>query len=272
MSGGDDAFDKRYNLRFANLWEFERTDDGILLVRYKQYDTSVRDQDGFSPPIPEGYGPTLPYAEEVWSTIGRDPENKVVILTGHNGVFVNSNDSRHRQGHWDARLWSTNLHRVPRSLLAFLDIPTITVGAANGPATVHAEYLLLCDQVVAAESATFQDMPHFGRNAVPGDGVNIVWPLLLGWNRGRDFLLSSRTLSAHEAFELGLVKEVVPDDQVLPRCFELAREVLRQDEMTLRMTALVLRQQLKMQVAQYLPHSLAVEGLVFLDQSQRGPR
>jgi hypothetical protein len=55
--------------------------------------------------------------------------------------------------------------------------------AVNAPATVHAELALLCDIVLAVDHATFQDAPHFPSGLVPGDGVHVVWPMLLGLNR-----------------------------------------------------------------------------------------
>jgi enoyl-CoA hydratase/carnithine racemase len=266
------SFDERYNKRFPVRWEFERTEDGILLVTWKQPDTTLRDEEGFSMPFyANGEGPAISRGEAVWNEISNDPENKVVILTGHNGVFTDNHDHRLRQGFWSAKQWHGTLYGLPRSLISFLDIPSILIGAAVGPASVHAEYLLMCDLVVAAESAWFQDMPHFTNNTVPGDGVNIVWPLLLGWNRGRDFLLTGRKISAHEALDLGLVREVVPDKDLLPRCHELARELLQQDDIVLRLTAPAMRQQLKVHVMQFLQHSLALEGLAFMEQSHAGP-
>ena len=45
--------------------------------------------------------------------------------------------------------------------------------------------------------------------------MHIVWPLLLGVNRGRYFLLTGQKLSAREAQTLGVVSEVVPYDRAL---------------------------------------------------------
>jgi enoyl-CoA hydratase/carnithine racemase len=261
---------------FPVTWGFERTDDGILTVSWKMPRFSSQDQDPSSRDpskflFPDGEGPGIQVAEDVWNEIGRDGENKVVVLTGHDGTFYDPPAGSSGLGPppWNAALWHSVLYRVPRSMQAFLDIPTLLIGAANGPARIHAEYLLLCDIVVAAESAVFQDLPHFVTNSVPGDGVNIVWPLLLGWNRGRDFLLSGTTLTAEEAKELGLVREVVPDDELLPRCHEIARHLLRQDETTLRYTAPVLRHHLKLQVMEYLQHSMALEGILKVERAPR---
>ena len=55
---------------------------------------------------------------------------------------------------------------------------------------------VLCDLVLAADSADFQDTAHFGSfGVVPGDGSHLVWPLLLGLNRGKYFC-SPRSASA----------------------------------------------------------------------------
>src|SRR5208282_1965159 len=102
-------------------------------------------------------------------------------------------------------------------LMNLLDIEVPIVAAVNGPALVHAEIPVLSDIVIAAESAEFQDAPHFPNGIVPGDGVHVVWPLVLGTNRGRYFLLTGQKLSAREAQTLGVVSEVVSRDKLLAR-------------------------------------------------------
>jgi hypothetical protein len=46
--------------------------------------------------------------------------------------------------------------------------------------------------VLASETATIQDSAHFNGSLVPGDGVNVVFPLLLGPNRGIYSLLTGK--------------------------------------------------------------------------------
>jgi enoyl-CoA hydratase/carnithine racemase len=79
-----------------------------------------------------------------------------------------------------------------------LDIEAPMIAAVNGPALIHAELALLCDIVLASETAIFQDLPHFPSGLVPGDGVHVVFPLLLGANRGRYSLLMGQKIPAHE--------------------------------------------------------------------------
>ena len=268
VTGGSE-FQRLYTEKFAPTWALDRTDEGVLLVTYNQ--TAAWTAPASRPPASgRDTAASLATSEAVWSQIAHDDENRIVILTGHEGVFSDAWESRRPKGFYNATMWGKALYSVPRSLNAFLDVPTLTIGAANGAATVHGEYLLLCDVLIAAESASFGDKPHFMNGHVPGDGVNVVWPLLLGWSRGRDFLLSGKTISAHEALDLGIVKEVVPDDQLIPRCYEVAADLLRADPLTLRFTAMALRQQLKTLINQFMPHSMALEGMAFIEQSQ-GP-
>ena len=71
-----------------------------------------------------------------------------------------------------------------------LDIKVPLIAAVNGPVRLHSEYILLADIVLATPSAVFQDKPHFEFGIVPGDGVNLLWPEVIGSVRGRYFILT----------------------------------------------------------------------------------
>lgn len=135
------------------------------------------------------------------------------------------------------------------------------IAAVNGPATLHAELAVLCDIVIAADHATFQDAPHFVAGLIPGDGVQLIWPLLLGANRGRYFLLTGQTLSAREALGLGVVSEVMPLADLLPRARALAAQLAEQPDLNLRYTRELLTRQLKRMMLDNLGYGLALEGL-----------
>ena len=135
------------------------------------------------------------------------------------------------------------------------------ISAINGPALRHSELPLLCDIVLAAADVTFQDSGHFVNGLIPGDGMHIIYPLLMGMNRGRYFLLTGQTLSAQEAKELGLVNEVLPSSELLPRAWQLAEQLAQQPPLVLRYTRVLLTMHLKRMMQDMLGYGLALEGL-----------
>lgn len=101
---------------------------------------------------------------------------------------------------------------------------------------------------------------------VPGDGAHIVWPHVLGPNRGRYFLVTGQELNARTALEYGVVNEVLPADKLLGRAQELARYIAGTPTLTRRYTRLALTQRLKQLMQEGLGYGLAFEALAAIDQ------
>ena len=205
----------------------------------------------------------VPHREfpQAFADIGSDRENKVVILTGSGDAYsgpraVPGCRPRRTPGQWDETYWEGK-----HLLMNLLDIEVPMISAVNGPALRHAQLPLTCDIVLAAEHASFQDSAHFPNDLVPGDGVHIIFPLLMGLNRGRYFLLTGQELSAQQAHDMGLVAEVLPKAQLLPRAWELAEQLAKRSPLVLRYTRVMLTQYLKRLMQDNLGYGLALEGL-----------
>ena len=209
----------------------------------------------------------LPHTElpEAFRDIGNDPENKVVILTGAGAEFSGPRADPEQRVQARPREWDRLYREGKHMLMNLLDIDVPMISAINGPALRHSEIPLLCDIVLAAEDATFQDSAHAVNGLVPGDGVHIVYPMLMGLNRARYFLLTGQTLSASEAQALGLVNEVLPRERLLPRAWELAEGLVQQPALVLRYSRVLLTQDLKRQMHDMLGYGLALEGLGVAD-------
>ena len=247
MAGFEDYADKYQNIHMERH-------NGILQITFHTDGESLKWSE--SPPHEEfGYA---------FTDIGSDPENRVVIMTGAGDDFC-AQLGGVRPSRRTPQELAKNCWLARRMLMNLLDIEVPMVSAVNGPALIHAEMALLCDIVLAAESAVFQDAPHFPIGMVPGDGVQVVWPLLLGINRGRYFLLTGQKLSAREALNLGIVNEVLPREKLLPRAWELAEQLAQKPPLTLRYSRVVLTLQLKRLMQNMLGYGLAVQSLGALD-------
>jgi enoyl-CoA hydratase/carnithine racemase len=198
---------------------------------------------------------------QAFNDIARDTENKVVILTGAGPEFIGPQASASSWARRTASEWDVTVRNEMKMGLGLLDIEVPMIAAVNGPALRHSELALLCDVVLASTHATFMDSGHFAIGAVPGDPVHVIYPMLLGPNRGRYFLLTGQTLDAAQSKELGLVSEVLPPDQLLPRARELAAEIATRSMLTLRYSRILLTHRLKREIHETLGYGMAFAGL-----------
>jgi enoyl-CoA hydratase/carnithine racemase len=96
---------------------------------------------------------------------------------------------------------------------------------------------------------------------VPGDGVNLLWPEVIGSVRGRYFLLTRQELDAETARDWGAVNEIVPADALLARAHEIAEGLAALPPLTSRYSRIALTQKLRRIVDEGAGYGLALEGI-----------
>lgn len=197
---------------------------------------------------------------DLFHAIGEDRDNRVVILTGTGNAFM---DEIRPDGFdfFTPLGYDKILGEGVKVLNNILDIEVPMITALNGPVLLHSEYALLTDIVLATPETVFQDTPHFEFGIVPGDGMHILWPEVIGSIRGRYLLLTRQVLDASTAKEWGVVNEIVPADRLLARAHEIADGIAALPPLTSRYTRMALTQRLRRVVAEGISYGLALEGI-----------
>jgi Enoyl-CoA hydratase/carnithine racemase len=198
---------------------------------------------------------------QAFKTIGADPENEVMILTGTDDAWIGRFDEEsfgaieadpagnsYDYGYFDGRQFIT-------SLINSIEIPTI--GAINGPGG-HMELGLMCDITICSDNTVISD-PHYAMGMVPGDGIHSALIELLGVKRAAYAMFTNQQIDAQKALEYGLVNEVVPRDQLMDRAREIAAMIMGQQRMARKMTTQIVRRPWRQRVADDLDQGFAME-------------
>jgi enoyl-CoA hydratase len=151
-----------------------------------------------------------------------DAEVRVVVIAGDERAFAAGADIKEMAGAGTVEMMGRGILGLWRAK-ASCTKPVIAAvrGYALGGGC---ELALLCDIVVAAETARF-GQPEIRIGIIPGGGGTQRLVAAIGKHRAMKYLLTGAMFSGREAFEMGLASEAVPDDQVEPRALELAREI-----------------------------------------------
>jgi enoyl-CoA hydratase/carnithine racemase len=150
-----------------------------------------------------------------------------------------------------------------------LDVEQPIIGAINGDAIgLGATLALLCDIIVASETARFADT-HVKVGVVAGDGGAVIWPLLIGPARAKEFLMRGNFVNGADAFKMGMVNYAVASEQVMAKARELAQELADGPTYAIRWSKLAVNKWLKQQANLILDASLAYEMVTFTTEDHR---
>jgi enoyl-CoA hydratase/carnithine racemase len=207
---------------------------------------------------------------DLFHVVGADRGNRVVILTGTGDAFMDTIDPEgfdfFTPTGYD-KIWREG----KKVLTNILDIEVPMIAALNGPVLLHSEHVLLCDIVLATPATVFQDKPHFDFGIVPGDGVNLLWPEVIGSIRGRYFVLTRQILDAATAQSWGVVNEIVPSDHLLARAHQIARGITELPPLTSSYTRTALTQKLRRIIDEGIGYGLALEGISAAEVARQVP-
>jgi enoyl-CoA hydratase/carnithine racemase len=180
---------------------------------------------------------------DVFTRVNDDDDVRAIVVTGEGRAFCAGADLSAGGNTFDASKRTDRPERNagPADAVDFSD-PRVRDGggrvslaiyqclkpiiaAVNGPAVgVGATMQLPMDIRLASETARF-GFVFSRRGIVPEACSSWFLPRLVGLQQALDWCYSGRVFPASEALAGGLVKEVLPSDQLLPRAYELAAEI-----------------------------------------------
>lgn len=204
----------------------------------------------------------------IWDDLGDDMDVNVVLLTGSGDYFSVGGDVKAmsvRPGGDVLEEGEVHDPMISRRLVTrHLELDKPIVCAVNGDAIgLAATTALLCDIVVMAEDARIGDSHVNKVGLVAGDGGTVIWPLLVGVNKAKEFLMRGTLLKGQQAESLGLVNHVVPKGDVLAKAREIAQELADGPSWAIRWTKLSVNQIIKDRVNHLLEASMALEQVTF---------
>jgi enoyl-CoA hydratase/carnithine racemase len=149
-----------------------------------------------------------------------------VILTGAgNKAFIAGEDINDL-----ARATAIEAEKSTRSGQGVLDLienlGKPVIAAVNGFALGGGcETAMACTIRIASENAKF-GQPEVKLGVTPGAGGTQRMPRLIGRGRALQLILSGEMIDAHEAYRIGLVNEVVPAADLIPRCEAILKQII----------------------------------------------
>lgn len=205
---------------------------------------------------------------DTFEAADRDLSIRVAILTGAGSAFSSGGDlktMRADAGSLRASLpaqtrrnYRAGIQRLPLMFHA-LELPVIA--AVNGPAIgAGCDLALMCDVRVAGQSARFAES-FVKLGIIPGDGGAWLLPRIVGFSKATELALTGETIDAAEALRIGMVNEVVPDDELMAAARRIADKIAANPPHATRMTKRLLRAAQTAELANILDMSAAMQAL-----------
>ncbi len=189
----------------------QREDNGVAVIRIHRpefknaLNTAVRQQ-----------------LAALFSELGRDITVRAIILTGGQTCFVAGADIKEFATAQPIEMYQRHTERLWEAISS---CPKPVIAAVNGFALGGGcELAMHCDIIVAGESACF-GQPEVKLGLMPGAGGTQRLIRAVGKFQAMRIALTGCMVKAPEALAIGLISELVSDDQTLARAMQLATQI-----------------------------------------------
>lgn len=150
--------------------------------------------------------------------LASDEDVRLIVFTGEGKAFMAGADIS-MVNQWTAMGESRKIRETLKKMFnpnMLEDCSKLTIAAVNGLAFgMGCEIALACDFRIAAEGAKFA-LPEIKIGVVPGAGGTQRLPRLVGATQALEMITTGDPIDASEAYRIGMVNQVVPNDQLWP--------------------------------------------------------
>jgi len=191
--------------------------DGIAEIRFTRPDLLNR----FDMPA------HIEFAAALEEVSNRVPDVRVLVLTAEGRAFSAGGDFEEMlEAHASKAVRSDMVKYAKAVFNGVVELPIPVVSAIQGAAIgLGATIATLCDIVVAWKDAKIADT-HVNVGLAAGDGGIISWSQSIGINRAKRYLLTGDIITGAQAYEWGLVTELVDTpEEAAPRAREMAARI-----------------------------------------------
>lgn len=208
--------------------------------------------------------------ERIWDDVDDDDDIRVAVLTGEAGTFCAGTDLGVQQkSNTEGRKGRPRTRPARRIFWNMLDCEKPIIAKVRGYAYgLGVNIALACDLVYASENAKFCDS-HVKMGIAPGDGGAALWPLLIGFSRAKEFILTGDPIEAKRAAEMGLINYCLPDLELDTAVEAMARKLADGAPLAISYGKLSVNAMLKQLIAGAFETSLAYDQLTLYTQDHK---
>jgi len=204
--------------------------------------------------------------EDIFYDLAKDDDVRAVILTGAGRAFSAGGDIKGMK----MRREDPEHYPLPRMdesiklLTNIIDLPQPVIAAVNGACIGEgASLAFACDIIFVSENARIAD-PHVRVGVSAGDGGCVMWPLLMGMAKAKEYLFTGDALDVRNAERMGIINKVVPAEQVMPEAMAFAQRLATDiPPIALKYTKMSINKVVKERLDMIMPTSIALEFLCF---------
>ncbi|WP_417682892.1 enoyl-CoA hydratase/isomerase family protein [Roseibium sp.] len=163
---------------------------------------------------------------EALTAADKDEAVGAIVLTGEGRAFCSGDDLKDFEDQVSDEVGTTAyVERIQDVTRAMVLGDTPVVGAIRGWAVGGGlEWVINCDFAIASEGTRFF-FPEISWGLFVTGGVTELLPRLVGLQRARDMILFGDRFDAQQAYEWGMIREVVPDEDLLEKSTTLAKRL-----------------------------------------------